>query len=644
MNRHLFLLLLLVASSFPAWAGPPPRPADTLRVLQLLSRGVKYQESDAERAQAAIDSALQLARQVRWTKGEARALVHLSNCRVTAADWPGATRYAFEALRLARQLGDARTEAEALARLSVLEYNQINVEADTPRLRAALRWGRECVAVARRLGPLSLASRLSDLGGLLTEAGRYAEADSCLRLAIATLLPLQQHYRLSQAYVNLGFNEVMQGRQKPAVQAMNAAVAEARLLTDSSALPNTLLGRAQIWAKLQRYSPALADARHALRLARQQGQLDMVRMLLILLPDYYEKLQRYPEALAAERRRAAFTDSISSADAKKQVATLNTRYKVAEQQERIQRLTRQREQAEQRAAAQQARLRLLATGVVGLLLALGLFAYFYRQLRRSRARLAASEAELRVANHTKDQLMSIVGHDLRGPMASFQQVGPLLVDLAEQPDPAELRQLGAALTSRARHVGELLDNLLDWARSQTGQVVALLQETPLPPLVAHLQGVFEPLAQAKQVALQTELSADLPSLHTDSNLLRAVLRNLLSNAVKFTPAGGSVGLRLVPTATGYVQVQVHDSGPGLTAEQLQLLRAQGRLRSTRGTAGESGTGLGLLVCYHFVRLLGGELQVQSEPGKGSTWSFELPVEALVSGQTTTAPRAKAGVA
>jgi signal transduction histidine kinase len=279
-----------------------------------------------------------------------------------------------------------------------------------------------------------------------------------------------------------------------------------------------------------------------------------------------------------------------------------------------------------RAEREQARSRLLMTAIFGLALALGVFGFFYGKVRRQRRRLARSAAELRRLNATKDELMSIIGHDLRGPVAAFQQVGGLVAHYAAHPDPAELRELAQELDAGARELGTLLDNLLHWARTQTGQVLNHPEDVSLDVALASAMALFRPAAAAKHVALQTNVVPGTPpAVRADPHLLATVLRNLVSNAVKFTPENGHVEVAAQIGTPGWVELTVSDTGVGLTPEQKELLFSLHPDRSTAGTAGEGGTGLGLLVVRHFVALLGSELRLTSEAGQGARFSFTLPV-------------------
>jgi len=369
----------------------------------------------------------------------------------------------------------------------------------------------------------------------------------------------------------------------------------------------------------KRWAAAAKMSRQAIALARTVQAREIEAYALEHLAEAQAGLGQGLAAYQTQLRSQHLNDSLNGAAAARELAALQVRYRVAQQQLRIQGLTQRERQARLQAEQQTNRLRLLGLATAGLALALGGFAWFYRRLRRSRAALAASEAALRRSNQTKDQLMSIIGHDLRGPVAAFQQVGPLLRHFAEQPDPQELRALASELHTGAREMGALLDNLLHWARAQTGQVLLRPEALDASSVAEATLALFRPGAAAKDLQLQAELPPAPLWVWADADLLATVLRNLLSNAIKFTPRGGQVKLSVAVQA-GQAVFRVEDTGPGLP---LGLLDAE-HPSSTSGTEGEQGTGLGLSLCRHFVRLLGGELQAEPE-GPGARLWFALPL-------------------
>jgi signal transduction histidine kinase len=221
--------------------------------------------------------------------------------------------------------------------------------------------------------------------------------------------------------------------------------------------------------------------------------------------------------------------------------------------------------------------------------------------------------------------MSVIGHDLRGPVASFQQLTPVLRQLVPTgPGTAEAQRLLDSLAAGARHLGELLDNLLRWARTEDGQTPNYPTYLPAADLASAATELLQPLALSKQIGLRLHVAPPHLQVFADPDLLATVLRNLVANAIKFTPTGGQVTVSIDAATTGTVRITVTDTGIGIAPERIRNLLAIAGHDSTRGTAGELGTGLGLPLSARFVRLIGGELRLTSQPGQGTEAAFELP--------------------
>ncbi len=235
--------------------------------------------------------------------------------------------------------------------------------------------------------------------------------------------------------------------------------------------------------------------------------------------------------------------------------------------------------------------------------------------------LEAKNRELSDSNATKDTFFAILAHDLRGTVGSIAEMLTAIdngtIALCED----DARTMNHELAEASRNVSQLLENLLVWASSQRGDIAYNPEPTDLGELIAEAIGVVSPVAAGKRIRIS--YGGGAVPVRCDPNMVRTVLRNLLSNAVKFTPPEGSVEVA-VSAADDRVRVSVKDTGLGMDAATRDALFGQGRAPRRTGTAGEKGSGLGLRLCRDFVQRHGGGIEVQSEVGAGSVFSFTLP--------------------
>lgn len=234
-----------------------------------------------------------------------------------------------------------------------------------------------------------------------------------------------------------------------------------------------------------------------------------------------------------------------------------------------------------------------------------------------------SQAErLQELNTTKDKLFSIIAHDLRGPLNSLQGIMSLLDPKILTSD--DLAGMKSNLSSRIESIASVMDNLLQWAKSQMKGERVKPEVVKLDGVMQEMVKLFGPIAENKHVHLINSVHAGL-NVFADINQLRAVLRNLISNAIKFTPESGRVEV----AASGNQQsvtISVSDTGVGITPEQAAGLFSITTNVSTRGTAGETGVGLGLLLVKEFVEKNKGRVWVEPNTGSGTTFHVTLPAK------------------
>jgi two-component system, sensor histidine kinase and response regulator len=238
--------------------------------------------------------------------------------------------------------------------------------------------------------------------------------------------------------------------------------------------------------------------------------------------------------------------------------------------------------------------------------------------------LKASEQQLRELNASKDKLLSIIGHDLKSPLASLHTLLQFAEDYFETYTPEKLKELVVMQRTSIENLLKLLDNLLAWSRLQRGLFEYFPQRFPIEQAIRRNVDLFGQMAAQKQIRVHASVDPQV-FVYADYNMLDTVIRNLMSNALKFTPVGGSVEISVRPCENG-VEVAVTDTGLGIAADVLPFLFQIDRIPKRLGTAHETGTGLGLFVCQELLAKNRGRLDVESAVGKGTTFRLTLPTK------------------
>ncbi|MDO1448698.1 HAMP domain-containing sensor histidine kinase [Rhodocytophaga aerolata] len=246
----------------------------------------------------------------------------------------------------------------------------------------------------------------------------------------------------------------------------------------------------------------------------------------------------------------------------------------------------------------------------------------YEQLVSANKELQEAEQYLREVNNTKDKFFSIIAHDLKSPLNTIVGFLQLLNDHVDAFTNDELKNFAGSMNKSVKNLLGLLDNLLQWSRSQTGTIEYNPIEINLRDLINENITLLTGHAQSKGVHIENEIDEHI-CIKADVNMLHVIFRNLLSNAVKFTRKGGVVNV-VAEHSKNFLHISVKDNGVGISPEKLDTIFNLGATYSSNGTAMEKGNGLGLLLCKEFVEKNKGNIRVQSQPGKGSSFTVSLP--------------------
>jgi len=244
------------------------------------------------------------------------------------------------------------------------------------------------------------------------------------------------------------------------------------------------------------------------------------------------------------------------------------------------------------------------------------------QRRKSEDALKKSEEHLRESNIAKDKFFSIIAHDLRGPFNAIIGFSDLLFNDYENFEENEKIAMIKNIYEASMGTFKLLENLLEWSRIRTGRTVPSPENIDLSAIANNTLGVLKPLAEKKSIKLFSGIQFGTIA-YCDENMIKTVIRNLISNAIKFTNPGGNVRI-WASNKEEVIEVIVADSGVGIPPESINKLFHLDESVKTRGTSGEQGTGLGLLLSKEFVELNDGKIWVESETQKGSQFHFTLP--------------------
>lgn len=334
----------------------------------------------------------------------------------------------------------------------------------------------------------------------------------------------------------------------------------------------------------------------------------------LLLSEIHEQKEDYKKAHQYYKSYFVAHDSIYTQDAQTTLRREQVRQDVATYKA-------EKEVAALRVELLSSRNRWYFISALTLLVLLISSAYLVWQLRKTQKVLQIKNQQLESLNQTKDKFFGIIAHDIRSPILALENVGEQMDYYLEKNNIKKLTQLSDKITNTAKRLTTLLDNLLNWALLQQGVFPYQPKPLSLNGLIEQNIQLFQMSANLKAIDLKNSTKEDL-KISADENALNTILRNLISNAIKFTPKGGTVRIDAM-TNQDNILISVQDTGIGMNEQQLQHLFKLDA-KSQDGTAGERGTGLGLVLCKELLKMSRGKLDIKSVPQVGSDFRVILP--------------------
>ncbi|MDW8301724.1 MAG: tetratricopeptide repeat protein [Bacteroidia bacterium] len=388
---------------------------------------------------------------------------------------------------------------------------------------------------------------------------------------------------------------------------------------------DALITRANIFLEKNNYSRAEKESLYVLPLVHKIESKEREKELYQTLSKIYEKQGKYKEAYLYRQKESIVKDSLFAEYKRQEAGLAENDYELLQIEQMNQKLRSLNQ-------IQQERLRKQGITIAFVVLALALASalaillvyvnssrnHYLKKLEERNQIISRINAELQKNNQIKDKLFSIISHDLRSPLATAKGI---LMILKDEPNlPEDFKVYLHQISKNLDNTFNLLDNLLKWSAAQMQNVKPNPATFSIQSLIAEIMELYSPVAQEKKI----ELTANVPQdyfVFADRDMLHLVLRNLVNNAIKFTPEQGKVQISVTQQGKEAV-VSITDTGVGIPQKHIDKI-FEGL--TTRGTAAEKGTGLGLQLCKEFIQLNHGKLSVQSTENVGSMFSFTVPL-------------------
>lgn len=590
-------------------------PAITIKAREQLGVWHQYR-SQYDSALLFFEDALRLARQ----QNDASKMLGMQNSigviHFRKGDYETAVQYFLQSLKEAEKLGDSTSLAGGLNNVGAIMEFQGHYEQ-------ALDYYQRSLEVKQMLGDsLAVAKTLNNIGNVYGQMDKHTQAIAYLERSLAIKRSHQNAGGLAYSLTNLGiaYKDLQQYDQ--ALHYYHEALLIDTQLENQEGMLSIANNIAELYIILEQQDSALVYAQQAHELSLAIDARERLMKTTHTLAQVYQMKRDYPRAFLYMEEYAKLREEVYNEEKSQQIAELQTRYDTEKKELTIEQL--QQEKQLQALEIQQARTqRLIYLLVILLAVVLGVAGFYLYRLKARHNRLLTSQNhQLSQLNATKDKLFSVIAHDLKNPLSAFQSITETLHQHLPEMSQEEIKFFIAEIYQSSHQLNDLLHNLLQWASAQIGrtpyQPEAFSARNMVDKNIHHLQSQ----AKEKSIQLFNEVP-DAAKLYADRKMILTILRNLLSNAIKFTPEGGEV--RFTAASRGaQVVLSVHDTGVGITEENLPLLFRIDAEVQTIGSQQEKGTGIGLILCKELAEKNYSHLEVSSTPGQGSTFSLIVP--------------------
>jgi len=376
------------------------------------------------------------------------------------------------------------------------------------------------------------------------------------------------------------------------------------------------------------YQKAINNLKLGLANAEMVNSNILMQQSFDYLYQAYFEMDDFRQAVFYQDKYTSISELIYGEADQRKIQELNTQLQIEQREHRIKDLEEKAKQKEKDLASSQK----FVTTLILLLVVVAISVYFFIrsfqekrkiniELQEINEKVIKQNEDLKELNNTKDKFFSIIGHDLKGPLNSLTSFSQLLINHTASLTEEEIRTVAKDLDKSLKNLFELLENLLGWARSQTGRLEVIPEDFKIADVIKENVRLLSKAARNKKIKMEMIMEDDVV-VHADINSVKTVIRNLLSNAIKFTEEDGLISI-IVDEWKEKVEIGIHDTGVGMTHEVREKIFDLTTKHSTLGTNNEKGTGLGLILCKEFVERNGGSLTVESEQGVGSSFKFTL---------------------
>ena len=552
-----------------------------------------------------------------------QAYINMGNLFVFLGSYERALEYFGKALEIAERNNYQNNISLILSNSGVIQNKIGNYDE-------ALNLYQRSLRVSRSLNdPVQIANCLINIGTNYADMGEPERGLEYVQQGMEKKIELGDDRTISNCYIHLAdIYSIMEEHEK-AIELLNRAIPIKEKLDEPVGLIRCYLGLGSSALEQGRYGEAVRMADMALEIAQEIRAMEYIAEGYLIKKEIAVIQGNYRSAYQFEMQHHLYSDSLMDEATAKAAIEMEFRMRSRTLQQENENLKIQSNL--DRLLVRKRTVVFHSSLVIVSVLILALILVLYYMRRHKNASLNLEEKNLLITrqnltldqvNKTKDRLMSIIAHDLRGTIGNQLTAVEVLYRI-EGDDKVEIdrKRLLGNLKNSASYSLELLENLLHWSRLEEGASNYHPEEVKLNTLISNCLSLYSESAKNKQLTFVREIEETI-TCFSDKIMMETIYRNLISNAIKFSNPGGTITIRL-RKVDGMTHFSVVDQGIGMSKEEAHKVAQNGGI-TRRGTANEKGAGMGLTLVREFTKIHNGELSITSEANKGSTFEVIIP--------------------
>jgi signal transduction histidine kinase/Tfp pilus assembly protein PilF len=592
---------------------------DTTKIKTLNSLSSLYYYKDSDLSFKYAKSALLLSDKLDYKNGVGYAYNNIGIYYWIKSDFPKALEYMYKALKIHENANDKKGIASSNNGLGTVYVEFKNYDLALACYNKALKVSQEIK------DQKSIATYLNNIGDVYLRKKEYQKALDYFDKAIKMNVFKKNSFESGLNYTNIGITYNFLKQYSKSIEATNKSIL---IYKNDSSLFNGFnkieLGKSHYFLALEEQNKtkkekllrkSLDYVNESMLIFKKNKSLIDIRDAYLYLSKIKKEQGKHLEALNFYEKNTNLNDSIFSNENKTQIALLKSQREIELRDKKI-------EIQDLKIKNASRKVYLLITITAAVIILLGLFFWLYLSKIKTNQLLNDKNRIISTINNQKDKFFSIIAHDLRGPFNGFLGLSELLAEDLDNMTKEEIQFAAATMKNSAANLFQLLENLLEWSRIEQGLIPIIPQKKLVLPIVTESMATIQDAVNNKKISLNIDIP-ETTTVFADINSIHAVIRNLVSNAVKFTPENGNIHIQAIEDDKK-TTISITDTGIGMTEKMIENLFRLDVQTNRNGTNNEPSTGLGLILCKEFVEKNKGEIWVESEEGKGSTFYVRFP--------------------